>query len=143
MMNCIMLPCWHPGYGQVFHDAPDRHSSDRALRGGPTGRPQLDEERPHLIGKPLGGIRHGAGSVAHLTGGAVGLIDGAADGGDVRCQLCVPDAASWTLCEISRVAAPCCSTALAIAVVTWSIWRIAAPTSLTDATALPVEVWMP
>ena len=78
-----------------------------------------------------------------MIGRAAGLADRGVDGRDVRSQCWVPEAANWTFCEISRVAAPCCSTALAIAVVTSSIWRIATPTSLTEATAVPVEVWMP
>ena len=55
----------------------------------------------------------------------------------------MPWDAIWTFCEISPVAALCSSTAPAIAVVTSSIWRIAAAISFTASTALLVEVWMP
>ena len=57
-------------------------------------------------------------------------------------RVCVPWAAICALDEISLVAAPCCSTASAIAVVTWSISRIALAMSLTASTALLVELWI-
>ncbi len=50
----------------------------------------------------------------------------------------VPAAAICTFWEISRVAAPCCSMALAIAVVTSSISRMDSAISLTEATAVVV-----
>ena len=55
----------------------------------------------------------------------------------------VPCAARLALREISCVAAPCSSTALAMAVVTFSISCIDAATWRTASTALLVEVWMP
>jgi hypothetical protein len=54
----------------------------------------------------------------------------------------VPDAARWTFSAISRVAAPCSSTAEAMAVAVSEMSPMTLPMAWIDSTASQISAWM-